>query len=181
MAGPDSYWYDGDESSVAVLRALREFRRADQEMRRRMSADMDMNISDMQALQFLIASERSGRHATPRMLATHLGISTASTTKLLDRLTASGHLRRSPHPRDRRSLVVLATAHAHEQIRERLAHMHERMAEIARAVPPPCRPAVTGFLTAMAEELDRSGTVARLTPRTDPDPGPPGRAEDAAG
>jgi DNA-binding MarR family transcriptional regulator len=161
---PHAYWYaDGDET-VAVLRALRRFRRADEEMRRRMSADMDMNVTDLQALQLVIAAERTDTPATPRMLASRLGISTASTTKLLDRLTASGHLLRSPHPRDRRSLVVHATEHAHAQVRERLGHMHERMAEIASAVPEHCRPAVVGFLVEMAEELDRTGTVAPLTP-----------------
>jgi DNA-binding MarR family transcriptional regulator len=168
MSDGQAYWYGDGDHAVAVLRALRRFRRADEEMRRRMSADMDMNVSDLQALQLVIAAEREGAPATPRMLASRLGISTASTTKLLDRLTASGHLVRSPHPRDRRSLVVHATAHAHQEVRERLGHMHQRMAQIAAAVPEHCRPAVTEFLTTMADELDRAGTVAALTPGPEP-------------
>jgi DNA-binding MarR family transcriptional regulator len=168
MSDGPAYWYPDGDHAVAVLRALRTFRRADEEMRRRMSADMDMNVSDLQALQLVIAAERSEVAATPRMLATRLGISTASTTKLLDRLTASGHLVRSPHPHDRRSVVVHATAHAHEEVRERLGHMHERMAQIAKAVPQHCRPAVAEFLTEMAAELDRAGTVAPLTPGPHP-------------
>ncbi|MFH5823931.1 MarR family winged helix-turn-helix transcriptional regulator [Georgenia sp. AZ-5] len=154
----EHYWYESDDDAVvAVLRALRRFRRADQDLRRRMSADMDMNVTDVQALQFVIAAERHGELPTPRQLSRHLAISTASTTKLLDRLTASGHLERLPHPRDRRSLVLRATAHAHEEIRARLGRMHARMAEIARAVPPEARAAVVHFLTAMAEELDAEG------------------------
>ena len=41
--------------------------------------------------------------------------------------------------------------------------MHERMAQIAAAVPEDCQPAVAGFLSVMAEQLDRAGPVAPLT------------------
>lgn len=159
----EGYWY-GDDAVRPILQALREFRRSDEEMRRRTSADMDMNVTDLRALQIVIAAEQARTYATPRALTQQLGISSASTTKLLDRLTASGHVERRPHPRDRRSIIVVATAHAHEQIRERLAAMHERMAEIARAVPEESRQAVVDFLLAMAAELDAAGVVAPLTP-----------------
>ena len=161
------YWYDGEDSVVSMLQALRRFRRSDQEMRRRMSADMDMNVTDMQALQHVIEAENRGTHLTPRELSRHLGISTPSTTKLLDRLTVSGHLDRSPHPRDRRSLILTATPHAHREIRERLTSMHDRMREIARAVPVEARGAVVGFLTAMSSQLDDEGAYRPLRP--DPD------------
>ncbi len=165
--GPTSratpYWYE-DRDVVGMLEALRTFRRADQDMRARLSAGMHMNVTDLQALRFVIAAENAGEVATPRGLATHLHISTASTTKLLDRLTGSGHLAREPHPSDRRSLVVVATDHAHEEVRERLARMHERMAEIAREVPVDARPAVEGFLVRMAAHLDTEGDVPPLRP-----------------
>lgn len=158
------YWYPDDEHVVPMLEALRAFRRADQEMRTRISAGMQMNLTDIQALQLVIAAENRGDAITPRALARELHISTASTTKLLDRLTASGHLERRPHPRDRRSLVVFATEHAHLEVRERLTAMHARMAEIAGDVPAHARPAVVHFLRAMADQLDREGEVAPLRP-----------------
>ena len=148
-----SYWYDEDQSVVRLLRAVRRFRRADQEMRRRMSAGMDMNETDMQALQLVIEAESTGGLLTPRELAASLGISSASTTKLLDRLTVSGHLTRGPHPTDRRSLVLSSTPYAHDEIRERLTRMHERMAQIARSVPVEARGAVVDFLEALAVQL----------------------------
>ena len=46
---------------------------------------------------------------------------------------------------------------------EAAGHMHERMAQIAAAVPEDCQPAVAGFLSVMAQQLDRAGTVAPLT------------------
>jgi hypothetical protein len=91
-----------------------------------------------------------------------LGISTASTTNLLDRLTASGRLTRSPHPRDRRSLVVRATEHAPGRPGSGWAHAQANGAD-RRSGAGACQPAVAGFLSVMAEQLDRAGTVAPLT------------------
>ncbi|GAA1312526.1 MarR family winged helix-turn-helix transcriptional regulator [Brachybacterium tyrofermentans] len=160
-----SYWYDGGDSGVDLLSALREFRTADHDMRRRMSADMEMNTTDLSALRYVIAHEVGEDPATPQALARNLGISGASTSKLLDRLTGSGHLERVPHPRDGRSRVVVATDHAHTQVRERLAGMHERMLEIAHLVPPSARPAAIEFLRAMARHLETEAPPEELTAR----------------
>ena len=163
-SGGEGYWYDDDASVVGLLRALRRFRRADQEMRRRMSVGMDMNETDLRALQLVIEAETRDDHLTPRDLAEHLAISSASTTKLLDRLTASGHLTRAPHPSDRRSLILASTPYAHAEIRDRLTRMHERMAAIARAVPVESRGAVVAFLDALVAELDLEGLPRPLAP-----------------
>lgn len=122
-------------------------------MRRRVSADMAINESDLLALQYVVDAQIKGEIATPRGLSTMLGFSTASTTKLLDRLSASGHLERHPHPTDRRALEIRATAHAHDDIRGRLRAMHDAMYAIAADVPEECRDALVTFLTAMADHL----------------------------
>lgn len=157
------YWF-AEAGVRELLEAVRLFRRADQQMRRRASAAMGMNVTDMQALQEVIAAERRGVLVTANLLATNLGISTASTTKLLDRLTASGHLERRPHPHDRRAVVVVATCHAHDEVRARLSDMHSVMAQIAAAVPPGSRADVAQFLTALAAHLDEVETPTPLTP-----------------
>jgi len=163
MSHDPHYWYD-DESVVELLEAVRRFRRADNEMRRRMSSGMAMNVTDMQALQYVIATEARGQQAHPGDIAADLAISTAATTKLLDRLEASGHLARSTHPTDRRSVVVASTPHAHDQIRARLLHMHQEMARIAAAVPADARPAVRAFLDALSEQLGSEQGFEPLTP-----------------
>lgn len=157
------FWYGDDTSVAELLEAVRRFRRADADMRRRISAGMAMNLTDMQALQYVIATEARGHHAQPRDLAAYLAISTASTTKLVDRLTASGHLQRSTHPTDRRSVVLTSTSHAHAEIHARLGRMHEAMAEIARAVPDEARPALRTFLDALSEQLDAETGIEPLT------------------
>lgn len=148
------YWYEDSDPTVGLLHALRRFRRADQLMRRRMSSDMDLNATDVEALRHIIAHHDAGEAVTARGLATHLDISTASTAKLLNRLTESGHVQRHPHPDDRRSVIVTATDHAHAIIREWLTDMHQQMLEIAHGVPEESRQAVTDFLESMADCLD---------------------------
>ncbi|MDE0545674.1 MarR family winged helix-turn-helix transcriptional regulator [Microbacterium sp. C7(2022)] len=74
-----------------------------------MKSDMDMNGTDLAALRMLIVREQRGESISPHDIAHHLRISSASTTKLLDRLADSGHIVRVPHPRDRRARVVQLT------------------------------------------------------------------------
>jgi DNA-binding MarR family transcriptional regulator len=154
---PTGYWYDHSDSVVEILHALRRFRQSDQGMRRRMSVDMAMNETDMQALQHVVISTSNGQQATPRDLARFLGISSASTTKLLDRLSASGYLERHPHPTDRRGLVITATQHAHDELQARMTGMHRRLRELATTVPPESRQAVVDFLTAVSDHLETEG------------------------
>lgn len=100
------YWYPDRDHVHDVLDGIRRFRRANAAMRKRMADGMGMNKTDMQALQAVIAAQRHGAPLHPRELADELDISTASTTKLLDRLERSGHLTRVPHPADRRSVTI---------------------------------------------------------------------------
>ncbi|WMY78541.1 MarR family transcriptional regulator [Citricoccus sp. I39-566] len=162
VSGPPSagYWYDEADSAVALLQALRRFRSRDQEMRRRMGTDMALNATDIEALRYVIAHELAEDHLTPRELAKHLHISTASTAKMLNRLSESGHLQRAPHPDDRRSVIVTATDHAHAEVRQWLTGMHQRMLEVALAVPEGSRPALIGFLESMANCLAPEGVPA---------------------
>ena len=105
-------WLPQTEHEHAVMRVLRSIRGMSDAMERMhsgMKGDMDMNATDVAALRLLIIREQQGRTVSPRDIAQHLRISTASTTKLLDRLVDSGHVERQPHPSDRRARVVALT------------------------------------------------------------------------
>jgi DNA-binding MarR family transcriptional regulator len=158
------YWY-ADHAVMELLGALRRFRRADDSMRHRVSADLGVNPLDLRALQLVIAGERAKRPVSPGELSDRLEISTAATTKLVDRLVTSGHVRRSPHPSDRRSVVLSATAAAHRRLRRRMATVHERMGEVAAAVPAEHRTAVAEFLAAMSQVMEEAGAPTSARPR----------------
>ncbi|WME24459.1 MarR family winged helix-turn-helix transcriptional regulator [Brachybacterium sp. GU-2] len=172
---PDGYWYPEHDSAIDLLAALRTYEAAHGDMRRRTSAGMDMNMTDLDALRHVIAHERHEEPLTPLGLARLLRISGASSSKLLDRLTASGHLQRVPNPDDRRSSVVVATDHGHTQVRERLDGLHARMQEAAEQVPEEVRGEVAAFLRRIAAVLDAESTSDAPLPsveRSSPAPAP---------
>ncbi len=63
----------------------------------------------VRALSFLIQRQSQGLETTPSDLTKHLRTSSPSTTALLDRMTAQGHVVRERSERDRRSVRIVAT------------------------------------------------------------------------
>lgn len=109
MTGPWQPRTDHERAVLDVLYAVRAFSDAMDRMNGDMKDDMSMNASDLSALRMLIMREQQGQSVSPHDVAAHLRISSASTTKLLDRLTASGHVERRPHPHDRRARIIVLT------------------------------------------------------------------------
>jgi DNA-binding MarR family transcriptional regulator len=139
---------------VRVLRGIRRWREAEQALSFASRAHMRLNETDMKALRFLVVAKNQGTIVTPGSLAEHLNISTASTTKLLDRLEAAGHIVRSPHPTDRRALMITISQSAHEEVRESVGRSHARRFEVAAALTPGERDVVIRFLDAMSDTTE---------------------------
>lgn len=136
-----------------VMRALGALRDAEQKLSEASLRYMKLNQTDMRALHFLIACENSGVVATPGAIATHLGISTASTTKLLDRLERGGHITRSPHASDRRALAIAITAATRKSAIETVGRQHARRFNAAARLSSAERRIVTRFLADMTTEI----------------------------
>lgn len=139
-----------------ALGTLREAENALSEASRRY---MRLNETDMRALHFLIVCGHRGELATPGAIAAHLHISTASTTKLLDRLERDGHVVRSPHPRDRRALVISVTAATHEAAMETVGRQHAGRFVAAARLTPEQRETVIAFVRDMTSALSLSGVA----------------------
>jgi len=138
----------------ALVLALLEYRAAEEAMRRRTGDSMGMAAMDLQALRFLLKSQREGRLVSGRELGDHLGITSASITALLDRLTKSGHVQRVRDPANRRSNMVTATPGADEEVRQTLGAMHKRMITAARGLSADEAEIIRGFFASMAELVD---------------------------
>ncbi|GAA4675059.1 MarR family winged helix-turn-helix transcriptional regulator [Frondihabitans cladoniiphilus] len=149
------YWYaaSSEQRGVDVLNALRRYRAAESEMRRRTRTSMKMGETDLKAIRFLLQSERHAKTVTPKQLANHLGITTASTSVLINRLVESGHLQRHSHPTDGRAVLLTATEDSNEEVRATLSGMHARMITIAESLPPEGAAYVAQFLEAMTEAV----------------------------
>lgn len=146
---------DEDMAGISdVMGALGVLRAAEQKISDASRRYMKLNETDMRAVHFLIASQHTGTVVTPGMLAAHLGISTASTTKLLDRLEAAGHLVRAPHPTDRRALTVAVTSDTHEAAMQTVGKQHAKRVHAAARLTPEQRQIVVSFLLGMAADLE---------------------------
>ncbi|WP_400994572.1 MarR family winged helix-turn-helix transcriptional regulator [Agromyces sp. GXQ0307] len=113
-----------------------------------------MGETDLLAIRHLLKREGEGRTVSPKDLAAYLGISSASTTVLIDRLVRSGHVERRPHPTDRRALVIAPTIASDDEVRATLGDMHRRMIEVAEGLEPDEAVAVLDFLGSMREAVD---------------------------
>lgn len=136
-----------------VMTALGRLKRAEQELSDASLRYMKLNQTDMRALHYLIVAGNTGELVTPGALAQHLGISTASTTKMLDRLERGQHVRRDPHPSDRRALVITITPDSHRIARETVGRQHAKRFGAAAKLSPAERAIVAAFLTDMADAL----------------------------
>ncbi|HET6302114.1 MarR family winged helix-turn-helix transcriptional regulator [Microbacterium sp.] len=139
---------------MEMLQALRAFSDAMDRMHGGMKGDMDMNATDLAAMRMMIMREQRGETVSPHDVARHLRITTASTTKLLDRLEAAGHIERQPHPRDRRARVVVLTDTSRQEFYRHFGERLRGMRGIADRYTDEELQLVTRFLGDISTVLD---------------------------
>ncbi len=81
---------------------MRELTKLSDEFELYLGAELTVNPTDLQAMTHLI--QRGPM--SPTEIARVLGISTAAATAVIDRLAKVGHVTRTPHPTDRRGVIV---------------------------------------------------------------------------
>ncbi|WP_243074602.1 MarR family winged helix-turn-helix transcriptional regulator [Microbacterium sp. SS28] len=143
-----------DFAVMDVLRAIRALGDAMDRMHSGMKGDMDMNATDIAALRMLIMREQRGQAVSPHDLADHLRISTASTTKLLDRLTLSGHLERRPHPHDRRARIVVLTDASRSEFYQHFGERLRAMRGVTEQFGDDELTVITRFMLELSAALD---------------------------
>jgi len=150
-----------------LMAALGELRATEKRIAEASRRYMQLNETDMMALHYLIVCTNRDVVATPGGLAKHLDISSASTTKMLDRLERAGHVTREPHPTDRRALAVRITPGTHLAAREGIGRQHARRFHAAARLSRRERDVVIRFLRDMTREI-----APREDDRPVDDPGP---------
>lgn len=161
--------------SVAVMDALFRWREAENRVSEASRRFMRLSPSEMKAVRFLVVAADQERIVTARDLAEHLGISSASTTKLLDRLEAGGHMERRPHPTDRRALALVVAPGTRTAAEATIGAEHARRFRVAADLTARDREVVLAFLSALSRtgeaEWGRSG-------RSGEEPEPTGTLEE---
>lgn len=154
------YWYDEGEDArrrraVDLLQSFRLYRAAEVAMRRRTRESMSMGENDLLVLRHLLRAQQQGRSVSPSELSRYLGVSTASITAIVDRLVASGHVRRERHASDRRSIYIVPTADTDSEVRRTLGEMHQRMLEAVIDMTPEETRIVIDTLTRLQAAVDQ--------------------------
>jgi DNA-binding MarR family transcriptional regulator len=139
---------------VAVLEAMGAWSRLERDLSEKAREYMRLGDTDMRALRYLIAAQRQGVLATPGMIATHLGITPAATTKLTDRLEAGGHIRRLPHPADRRRIAIEVTESTSASARASVGRSHARRFDAIASLSAEDRAAVLRFFDALTRAAE---------------------------
>ncbi|GAB2564528.1 MarR family winged helix-turn-helix transcriptional regulator [Leucobacter ruminantium] len=142
-----------------LMKALSDLRAAESRLTEASQRYMKLSAKEMRALHYLIVAQNRGGVATPGALAAHLGISPASTTKLLNRLEHGGHIRRGIHPLDRRAIAVEITPETERAAMQSVGRQQANRFHAAARLTADERDTVIGFLEDMTRELSTDGPV----------------------
>lgn len=144
------------EECVEVLDALRALRDAEAAQLDHSRRSMELGDTDMRAIRFLMAMMAQSRIVTPSLLAEHLGITTSSVTKMLDRLERAGHIERQRHPSDRRALSIIVVDELQRRARSTIGRYHAERFDVVAAMSSEERRAVVRLLERLREVSERA-------------------------
>ncbi|MFE5095155.1 MarR family transcriptional regulator [Streptomyces sp. NPDC056638] len=107
-----------------------------------------MHTTDVRALICLLDAERAGTDATAGWLGAQLGLNSAGTTSVIDRLERLNHLERTRDPRDRRRVLLSVTPRAVELGRSFFGPLIDGTVAVLREFDESETAAVRRFLSA---------------------------------
>ncbi|MFC9621612.1 MarR family transcriptional regulator [Streptomyces sp. NPDC056930] len=107
-----------------------------------------MHTTDVRALICLLDAERAGTDATAGWLGAQLGLNSAGTTSVIDRLERLDHIERTRDPRDRRRVLLSVTPRAVELGRSFFGPLIDGTVAVLREFDESESAAVRRFLSA---------------------------------
>ena len=153
---------DADHDQIdRLMEAMGQLRLVERSLAEASQAYMKLNETDMRALHYLLIAENQRRTVTASQLARYLNITTASTTKLLDRLERQHHVVRHPHPTDRRALHITISPQTRTAAIMSMGRHQASRVEVAATLTPEERDTVIRFLEGTAAALQQSLDQAR--------------------
>ncbi|HIT75181.1 MAG TPA: MarR family transcriptional regulator [Candidatus Avipropionibacterium avicola] len=159
MVAPDEVPTDDLAQIDEVMSAMGHLRTVERRLAEASQEFMKLNETDMRALHYLMIAENQDQPVTASALARYLRITTASTTKLIDRLERQHHVVRHRHPSDRRALLITVSATTRTAAIASMGRHQASRVKVAAELSPEQRAVVIDFLndtaTALQESLDR--------------------------
>lgn len=107
-----------------------------------------MSTSELHSLRLLSQTPMG-----PVELARHLGVTSAASSGVVDRLVARGHAQRRAHPDDGRRTVVVVTEAGRLEVIGWLQPMFQALADLDRSLSDDHRVVVEGYLKGAVEAM----------------------------
>ncbi len=148
-----------------MLEALQVYRAAEAAMRRRTGAAMGIGENDLLALRLILDNSAMSRPTFAKDISAYLGVSSASTTLLVDRLARAGFVERRPSRKDKRSVELIPTRAALGDTGPLLAAAQQQLAAATAELSPDEAETVTKFLTKMRQTVDRIASERSARPK----------------
>ncbi|SDY72802.1 MarR family winged helix-turn-helix transcriptional regulator [Herbiconiux ginsengi] len=126
-----------------ISSSLREINSVSRAFERRLGAVLAVNPTDLSAMEHLIQDGP----LTPSDLAARLGVTTAASTLVVDRLAALGHVERHRHEHDRRKIVVVPTRASVNRAIDELMPVIMGVSRLVEELPESEREVIASFLT----------------------------------
>ena len=114
-----------------------------------------LNITESECLSFLTIKGTS----TPTQIAKYIGLTTGSTTTMLDRLEKAGFIRRKPNPQDRRGVFIEVTEKWTSTAGPLVAGVVQAHAKLIASYSAEELAAITDFLTRFANNVQAQTKV----------------------
>ncbi|UMB68118.1 MarR family winged helix-turn-helix transcriptional regulator [Mycobacterium paraterrae] len=153
--GPDQIADGRAALEQQITACLRVMTAESEQIGRAFAAVHDVRPTDFRALLHVMVAETAGAPVTSGELRQRMGLSGAAITYLVDRMMASGHIKRESDPADRRKVILrysesgLATARAF--FAPLGIHSHDAMADL----PDADLHAASRVFTALIEAMRR--------------------------
>lgn len=138
--GPHTAYVE-DWHQTSTLLALRELLQVAQQVGPAVAKRADLGHSELAALELLVE-----RQVGPADLARHLGVTSAASSGIVDRLVARGHVTREADATDGRRTRVVLTDSGREEVLGQLMPMFLALARLDAGLTEDERVVIDGFL-----------------------------------
>lgn len=147
MSTPSPDTPQGPLAPHEATRLLREIQSISDHYETHLARRLDVNPTDVRALNILVASGP----LSPSALAQRLGLSNAAGTVVVDRLVRASHVVREPNPADRRSVRIVPTPEAIARARGELVPMVRAMDGLADGFSDDEQRTIVQYLTRVVD------------------------------
>ena len=117
--------------------------------------DLGLSVHELLTLGHMVVQDG----ITPKELARQLGVTPGSATGIIDRLETAGLVIRAPHPRDRRSVMVLLTPAGGQARAQAIAVLDHVLTEACSHTRTNRIRDLTDLLTTTGERINRTTTT----------------------